>query len=107
VPAPAWRVAELAGLGAGERDQLRQGLCRHLVRHDEDIRRDEHRAIGAKILDRIEGELVDHARAEDERPVGDHARVVPSGAALATRDAAMLPPAPVTFSTRPACPRLR
>ena len=65
-------VGELAGIGARVGDEFGQRLHRQIGMDDQHIRRDEDLADGREILDRIVGELLVHARAEDERGVAAH-----------------------------------
>ena len=68
----------------GERDQLRQGLGRHVGMDDQDDRPLRHHGDGGEVLQRVVGQRVEDRRVLVEGVVGQHRSVWPSGLALVT-----------------------
>ena len=105
VPTPA--EAKVRGGGAAPRqlDQVGHVGSRHVLAHNQDVRRNRDLCDRDKIMRGIVGQLGVERGVDDDRSIPPpSSSVAPSGAALATWPAAMLPPAPSMFSTTTGLP---
>jgi len=104
---PGVRVGELCRLRPSERNELRKVFAGTVFGTTRTFAATQDLRNRSEILDRIEGELVVHARAEDERSVADHPERVAVRRGLGDagdRDVAGL--RRVTFSTTTGLPQL-
>ena len=105
VPTPAEPKVSLPGCARRERGELGHALGRNIVVDDQNVGGEAELRDRREILDRLERQLRVEARMDDERPGGAEQEREPSGAALATRSVAMLPPEPATFSITTGLPQ--
>jgi hypothetical protein len=98
LPLPLEAKVSTPGCALAERNQPRDGAGRDVIVHDQKVGRHRELRNGSEVLDRIEAQLVQD-RTDDHLRWLSRPTVYPSGGAFAMRSAAMLPAAPVTFST--------